>query len=137
MDLRSNPSAILFITDTALVVFDLESIIFTTTKLIINSSCQISSSLPSKNIFKSLYSHYLLYEPYKLYELYEPNHSTLRLCSFIFSSSSFMRTTSFWMSWSLALEPIVLISRPISWAINPSLRPGASSFSTVSTKYLQ
>lgn len=42
------------------------------------------------------------------------DQTTLSTCSLIFSSSSFMSTTSFCMSELLALEPMVLISRPIS-----------------------
>ena len=48
-------------------------------------------------------------------------------CSFIFSSSSFMPTTRCCTVASLALEPMVLISRPISWARKASFLPTASS----------
>ena len=46
------------------------------------------------------------------------------LCSRIFSSSSFILTTHCWMPAWLALEPVVLISRPISWMMKPSFLPG-------------
>ena len=52
---------------------------------------------------------------------------TFNNCSLIFSSSSFMPTTSFCMAASLALEPKVFTSRPISWAIKPNFLPLASS----------
>jgi len=53
-------------------------------------------------------------------------------CSLIFSSSSFIITTCFCISASLALEPMVLISRPISWAIKPSFLPfDCLSFNTL------
>lgn len=54
-------------------------------------------------------------------------HRILRTCSLICSSSSFIRTTIFCICAWLALEPMVLISRPISWAMKPSLRPCADS----------
>ena len=62
------------------------------------------------------------------------NYRMLSDCSLIFSSSSFILTTHFCISAWLALEPRVLISRPISWAMKPSLRPGSGSSSTVSRK---
>lgn len=61
-------------------------------------------------------------------------YSTLSDCSLIFSSSSFIRTTSFCMSAWLDLDPIVLISRPISWAMKPSFFPQFSSLSIVLRK---
>src|SRR5690606_9134053 len=51
------------------------------------------------------------------------HHSTLSICSLIFSSSSFICTTSCCMGAWLALDPMVLISRPISWAMKPSFFP--------------
>src|SRR5436190_13281104 len=54
-------------------------------------------------------------------------------CSFTFSSSSFISTTSRWMAASLAFDPMVLISRPISCAMKLSLRPCCSSPRMVST----
>jgi len=47
----------------------------------------------------------------------------LSTCSFIFSNSFFISTTICCIAAWLALEPKVLISRPISCAMNPSLRP--------------
>ena len=44
-------------------------------------------------------------------------------CSLIFSSSSFISTTSFCISTWLAFEPVVLISRPISCATKASFLP--------------
>src|SRR5690606_27932330 len=51
------------------------------------------------------------------------HHSTLSICSLIFSSSSFICTTSCCMGAKLALDPMVLISLPISWAIKPNFFP--------------
>ena len=61
-------------------------------------------------------------------------YNMLRDCSLIFSRSSFILTTSFWMSVLFAFEPVVLISRPISCAMKPSFLPGNGSFSIVSRK---
>ena len=55
------------------------------------------------------------------------HYRMLATCSLIFSSSSFILTTKTWMSASFALEPKVLISLPISWAINPNFFPWHSS----------
>jgi hypothetical protein len=41
----------------------------------------------------------------------------LSICSLIFSSSSFIFTTNFCIGASFDLDPMVLISRPISWEI--------------------
>ena len=54
-------------------------------------------------------------------------YKMLLSCSLIFSSSSFMPTTRCCTVASLALEPMVLISRPISWARKASFLPTASS----------
>ncbi len=51
------------------------------------------------------------------------SYMTFSTCSFICSSSSFMRTTMFCISARLLLLPVVLISRPISCAMKPSFLP--------------
>src|SRR5690606_4512529 len=61
-------------------------------------------------------------------------YKTLSSCSLIFSSSSFMRTTTCWMPAWLAFEPRVLISRPISWEMKPSFFPFASAPSSACRK---
>ena len=48
---------------------------------------------------------------------------TLSTCSLICSSSSFIFTTMFCISARLLLLPVVLISRPISWAMKPNFLP--------------
>ncbi len=53
----------------------------------------------------------------------EKPYSTFPNCSLIFSNSSFIITTDFWISASFAFDPIVLISRPISCARNPNFLP--------------
>lgn len=57
--------------------------------------------------------------------------STFSTCSLAFSNSSFIITTDFWMVASLALDPVVLISRPISCRTKesflPLLSPASSS----------
>ena len=59
-------------------------------------------------------------------------HSTFWTCSRNFSSSAFNNTTSREMSLSLALEPMVLISRLISWDKKSSVRPtGSRGFDAV------
>src|SRR6185503_17992184 len=54
-------------------------------------------------------------------------HSRFSSCSRNFSSSPFMPITRWAMSASLALAPIVLTSRPSSWARNPSCLPTGRS----------
>ena len=61
-------------------------------------------------------------------------YNTLSTCSLICSNWSFIATTTFCISAWLALEPVVLISRPISWAINPSFLPCPGSACNVSRK---
>lgn len=51
------------------------------------------------------------------------DQSTFSTCSFAFSSSSFICTTHFWMVESYALDPVVLISRPISCRMKDSFLP--------------
>jgi len=59
---------------------------------------------------------------------HKPAHyNTFKTCSFAFSSSSFISTTHCWMVESYAFEPVVLISRPISWRIKDSFLPLPSS----------
>ena len=53
------------------------------------------------------------------------DHSTFWTSSRIFSRSALISTTERLISTSLAFEPIVLISRPISWTTNSSFRPAA------------
>ena len=53
-----------------------------------------------------------------------PTYRIFMDCSRTFSSSCFMRTTSCCIPAWLALEPVVLISRPISWMMKPSFLPG-------------
>ena len=53
----------------------------------------------------------------------EVTYITFSTCSLICSSSSFILTTMFCISAWLDLEPVVLISRPISWAMKPSFLP--------------
>ena len=53
-------------------------------------------------------------------------HSMFWICSRIFSSSAFIFTTCCEISAAFALEPIVLISRPISCARKSSVRPTGS-----------
>lgn len=48
------------------------------------------------------------------------DYKALSTCSLICSSSSFIMTTIFCISAWLLLDPVVLISRPISWAMKPS-----------------
>ena len=64
-------------------------------------------------------------------------YSALSTCSLICSSSSFIFTTMFCISAWLLLEPVVLISRPISWAMKPSFLPLGVSSSSVSRKYFR
>ena len=54
-------------------------------------------------------------------------YNTFKTCSFAFSSSSFISTTHCWIVESYAFEPVVLISRPISWRIKESFFPLLSS----------
>src|SRR5208337_316214 len=54
------------------------------------------------------------------------SHSTFCTSSRIRSSTPLISTTLRLISTSLALDPTVLISRPISWATNSSLRPALS-----------
>src|SRR4030095_4036143 len=58
-------------------------------------------------------------------------HSTFRICSFAFSSSSFMITTHFWIVASYALAPVVFISLPISWSMKESFLPFDPSGSSI------
>ena len=51
------------------------------------------------------------------------SYSAFSTCSLICSSSSFICTTMFCISAWFDFEPVVLISRPISWAIKPSFLP--------------
>ncbi len=62
------------------------------------------------------------------------NYNTFSTCSFICSSSSFIRTTSFCISLWFDLEPRVFTSRPISCAMNPNFLPGDFSCCMVSVK---
>ena len=64
-------------------------------------------------------------------------YSALSTCSLICSSSSFIFTTMFCISAWLLLEPVVLISRPISWAMKPSFLPLGVSSASVSRKYFR
>ena len=58
-------------------------------------------------------------------------HKTFRICSFAFSSSSFITTTHFWIDESYAFAPVVLISLPISCNIKESFFPFDSSGSAM------
>ena len=60
------------------------------------------------------------------------HHSTFWISSRIFSRRPLISTTLRLISTSLALEPIVLTSRPISWTTNSSLRPALSGSSRIS-----
>src|SRR6476620_9684673 len=65
-------------------------------------------------------------------------YNTFNICSFNFSSSSFISTTHFCMAASYALEPVVLISRPISWRTKDNFFPLDSSWSwRIEVKYSQ
>ena len=64
----------------------------------------------------------------------QSSHKMFSDCSRIFSSSSFIRTTAFWIPAWFALDPVVFISRPISWIMNPSFLPGYGSPFMVSMK---
>src|SRR5690606_14442703 len=55
------------------------------------------------------------------------HYKTLSICSFIFSNSSFICTTSCCIGAKLAFEPMVMISLPISWQMNPNFLPLESS----------
>src|SRR5690554_2733577 len=62
------------------------------------------------------------------------HYMIFRICSLIFSSSSFISTTNRWISVWFALLPMVLISRPISWQIKPSFFPCPGASFSVSVK---
>src|SRR4029077_18542922 len=55
-----------------------------------------------------------------------PLHSTFWINSRTFSSVALISTTCREIATSLALDPMVFVSRPISWTRNSSLRPGES-----------
>ena len=60
-------------------------------------------------------------------------HSTFWISSRIFSRRPLISTTPRLISTSLAFEPIVLTSRPISWTTNSSFRPALSGSAITST----
>jgi hypothetical protein len=65
----------------------------------------------------------------KLHTCSHKSYKTFNICSLAFSNSSFIKITSCCISTSLALEPVVLISRPNSCKIKESFLPLLISFS--------
>ena len=59
----------------------------------------------------------------KLHTCTDKSYKTFNICSLAFSNSSFINITSCCISTSLALEPVVLISRPNSCKIKESFLP--------------
>ena len=65
----------------------------------------------------------------KLQTCKHKSYKTFNICSLAFSNSSFIKIKSCCISTSLALEPVVLISRPNSCKIKESFLPLLISFS--------
>jgi hypothetical protein len=66
----------------------------------------------------------------KLQTCTHKSYKTFNICSLAFSSSSFIKITNCCISTSLALDPVVLISRPNSCKIKESFLPLLNSFSS-------
>ena len=101
---------------------------FSKTSMVLHENSTIQLT---KQVVKSPKKLYFFTDQFyvKLQTCLHKSYKTFNICSLAFSSSSFIKITSCCISTSLALEPVVLISRPNSCKINESFLPLLISFS--------